>query len=70
MKAHLAQSKSRFEWQAWKLEWSPMPGGHTITLRAIDTAGAVQPATDDPAIANKKTYWEGNGQITRHVRST
>jgi hypothetical protein len=23
---------------------------------------------DDPIIANKKTYWESNGQITRHIR--
>ena len=23
---------------------------------------------DDPIIANKKTYWESNGQITRHVQ--
>jgi hypothetical protein len=29
--------------------------------------GNVQPALDDPWIANKVTYWESNGQITRHV---
>lgn len=67
-KANLAQSKSPFEWQAWSLNWSPVPGEHTITSRATDTAGTVQPAMDDPVIANKKTYWESNGQITRHVR--
>ena len=67
-KAKLAQSKSSFEWQAWTLEWSPGPGDHTITSRAIDTAGTAQPAMDDPVIANKKTYWESNGQLTRHVR--
>jgi DMSO/TMAO reductase YedYZ molybdopterin-dependent catalytic subunit len=67
-KADLAQSKSPFEWQAWKLDWSPTPGDHTITSRAIDTVGTVQPAMDDPVIANKKTYWESNGQITRHIR--
>jgi hypothetical protein len=43
------------------------PGEHTVTSRAIDMAGNVQPAMDDPIIANKKTYWESNGQITRHV---
>ena len=32
------------------------------------TSGSIQPAMDDPLIANKKTYWESNGQITRHVR--
>lgn len=67
-KANLAQSKSPFEWQAWSLDWSPVAGEHTITSRATDTAGTVQPAMDDPVIANKKTYWESNGQITRHVR--
>jgi hypothetical protein len=35
---------------------------------SIDAAGNVQPAMDDPTIANKKTYWESNGQITRKVR--
>jgi DMSO/TMAO reductase YedYZ molybdopterin-dependent catalytic subunit len=67
-KANLAQSKSPFEWQAWRLDWAPAPGDHTITSRAIDTAGTVQPAMADPVIANKKTYWESNGQITRYVR--
>jgi DMSO/TMAO reductase YedYZ molybdopterin-dependent catalytic subunit len=67
-KASLAQSKSPFEWQAWSLDWSPTPGDHSITSRATDTAGTVQPAMDDPVIANKKTYWESNGQITRHAR--
>ena len=33
----------------------------------IDNAGNVQPAKDDPLIANKITYWESNGQITRQV---
>ena len=43
------------------------PGEHTITSRATDTAGQVQPAMDDPSIARKHTYWESNGQITRRV---
>ena len=30
--------------------------------------GNVQPAPDDPVIANKHTYWESNGQVTRQVR--
>jgi len=28
----------------------------------------MQPAPDDQVIANKKTYWESNQQITRRVR--
>ena len=26
-----------------------------------------KPAMDDPWIAKKHTYWESNGQITRHI---
>jgi len=43
-------------------------GEHKITSRAIDTAGNIQPAMDDPFIAKKHTYWEANGQITRTIK--
>jgi DMSO/TMAO reductase YedYZ molybdopterin-dependent catalytic subunit len=57
MKAELDDNgKSEFAWRFWHLDWSPEPGEHTVTSRAIDTAGAIQPAMDDPSIANKKTY--------------
>lgn len=60
---------SPFAWTLWSLPWgTPTAGEHTITSRAIDAQGNVQPAMDDPVIANKQTYWESNGQITRHVR--
>jgi hypothetical protein len=36
----------------------------------VDTDGQVQPAQDDPQLANKITYWESNGQITRRVDIT
>lgn len=56
-------------WAFWVLEWGlPAAGEHTITSRAIDTAGEVQPGPEDPQIAGKRTYWESNGQITRRVR--
>lgn len=59
---------SPFAWTLWSLSWGPLaPGEHAITSRAIDTQGNVQPAMDDPSIANKQTYWESNGQITRRV---
>ena len=35
---------------------------------ATDIAGDVQPSMTDPRIANKRTYWESNGQITRRVQ--
>jgi DMSO/TMAO reductase YedYZ molybdopterin-dependent catalytic subunit len=57
-----------FAWKVWSLEWkNPPPGEHTITSRAIDTVGQIQPAMDDPWIANKHTHWENNGQVTRRV---
>ena len=43
------------------------PGEHTITSRAFDVDGNVQPAPDDPYLAGKVTFWESNGQITRRV---
>ncbi|MGI8482997.1 MAG: molybdopterin-dependent oxidoreductase [Thermomicrobiales bacterium] len=60
---------SEFAWTFWTYDWkTPTPGEHTITSRAIAVSGDVQPAPDDPFLAGKKTYWESNGQITRHIR--
>jgi DMSO/TMAO reductase YedYZ molybdopterin-dependent catalytic subunit len=58
----------RFAWRFWSLDWPAAEAGeHTITSRAIDKEGNIQPAKSDPLIANKITYWESNGQITRRV---
>ena len=55
-------------WRFWSLDWPDAQAGeHSITSRAIDTAGNIQPAPDDPSLTNKITYWESNGQITRQV---
>jgi DMSO/TMAO reductase YedYZ molybdopterin-dependent catalytic subunit len=63
------ENVGRFAWRFWTLAWPDAePGEHSITSRAIDTRGNVQPAKDDPLIANKITYWESNGQITRQVQ--
>ena len=60
--------EAEYAWNVWSLDWpDAQPGDHTITSRAIDTSGLVQPAMDDPIIANKHTYWESNGQLTRSV---
>jgi len=60
---------SEFSWKLWSLDWpGATVGEHTITSRATDVAGNIQPATTDPSIANKRTYWESNGQITRRVQ--
>lgn len=63
------QSGTEFTWTFWQLDWgNPAAGEHDVSSRAVDTKGNVQPAPTDPVIANKHTYWESNGQITRHVR--
>ena len=61
--------EAEFAWKIWYLDWkNPAPGEHTITSRAVDVSGQIQPAMDDPWIANKKTYWESNGQVTRRIK--
>jgi DMSO/TMAO reductase YedYZ molybdopterin-dependent catalytic subunit len=56
-------------WRIWSVDWDrPSSGEHRITSRATDFKGNVQPAMNDPWIANKRTYWESNGQITRSIR--
>jgi DMSO/TMAO reductase YedYZ molybdopterin-dependent catalytic subunit len=62
-------SKRGFTWRFWKYGWgTPAAGEHTVTSRALDTAGNLQPAPDDPFLVAKQTYWESNGQITRRVQ--
>ena len=61
--------QGKFAWSFWSIDWpNATPGEHTITSRAADIQGNVQPAMDDPHIANKKTYWESNGQVSRRIR--
>ena len=55
-------------WTFWQLDWSPEPGEHTVTSRAVARDGTTQPAPDDPWITGKRTYWESNQQVTRTVR--
>jgi DMSO/TMAO reductase YedYZ molybdopterin-dependent catalytic subunit len=58
-------------WLFWSLDWpDATPGEHSITSRAIDNEGNIQPSRTDPVIANKVTYWESNGQLTRRVNIT
>ena len=66
---HRGRRRLGYSWKFWTLDWaSPPAGEHTVTSRATDTAGNIQPAMTDPAIATKRTYWESNGQITRRVQ--
>ena len=55
-------------WTFWTYEWqSPSAGPHTVTSRAIDAKGRIQPTADDPQIAMKKTYWEASQQVVREL---
>lgn len=69
LRARLDRSqRAEYAWNFWTFNWAnPAPGEHNVTSRAVDTSGKVQPAADDPRLANKITYWESNGQITRRV---
>jgi DMSO/TMAO reductase YedYZ molybdopterin-dependent catalytic subunit len=60
--------QAEYAWKMWSFDWAnASPGEHTITSRATDTTGHIQPAMDDPIIAKKQTYWESNGQVTRRI---
>ena len=55
-------------WRFWSYDWgTPSAGEHTVASLAISKDGDVQPTQDDPIIADKRTYWESNGEITRTV---
>ena len=41
---------------------------YTVTSRIIAPMSEVEPATDDPLIANRKTNRENYGQSTRQVQ--
>lgn len=59
---------AEYAWTLWSYDWpDAKPGQHSVTSRAIDAMGNIQPAMDVPLIANKHTYWESNGQVTRQV---
>jgi DMSO/TMAO reductase YedYZ molybdopterin-dependent catalytic subunit len=58
-------------WTFWSYVWiNPTSGSHTIVSRAIDTKGRVQPNTEDPQIAMKRTYWEASQQVVREIELT
>ena len=55
-------------WKFWTFNWgTPAAGEHTIRSRAYDKDGNVQPAPEDPSIANRRTFYENNGHVTRSV---
>lgn len=63
------ENRAKFAWTLWKYDWqNPKPGDHTVVSRAIDRAGRIQPAAEDPSIKLKRTYWEANQQHPRKLR--
>jgi len=65
-RATLDERNTRYSWQLFTYPWEGATAGeHTITSRAIDTNGKVQPAQAD--LEAKKTTWENNGQFPRRV---
>lgn len=57
-----------YAWVFWTYDWaSATPGEHTVSSRATDADGNVQPAPDEGHLSGKATFWESNGQITRRV---
>lgn len=63
-----SENVRRFSWRFWSLDWEDVdPGEHSITVRAIDSEGNIQPAADSDFMTTKVTYWESNAQITRSV---
>ena len=65
----LTPNKDPYAWTFWSAEWPGVkPGEHTITSRATDIRGNVQPTPDDPRIALKKTRWENNQQAVRKIK--
>ncbi len=62
------ENVGRYAWRFWSMPWDDATAGeHSVTTRAIDIYDDVQPPADDPFLAGKITFWESNGQITRHV---
>ncbi|WP_105971747.1 sulfite oxidase [Streptomyces geranii] len=48
--ARLAAEDSRDTWRQWSFPWQATRGGHTLTVRATDRTGTVQPAKRTPTI--------------------
>jgi DMSO/TMAO reductase YedYZ molybdopterin-dependent catalytic subunit len=60
-------TSSKYSWKLFTYTWNgATPGEHTLVSRVTDARGHVQPTPQD--LANKKTFLEDNGQVTRKVK--
>jgi hypothetical protein len=56
--AALLPPESRYGWRLWEMHWTPRRSGrHAIRCRAIDTAGHVQPDTQQPDRESYVANW-------------
>jgi DMSO/TMAO reductase YedYZ molybdopterin-dependent catalytic subunit len=63
-----AGHRNETAWAFWTFDWgTPAPGIHSISSRAFDEDGNMQPTPDDPRITSRHTFWENNSQISRRV---
>jgi DMSO/TMAO reductase YedYZ molybdopterin-dependent catalytic subunit len=64
-----SRDRSRaFAWRFWTFDWGTPPAGHhTITSRAIDVDGHMQPSPTHEVVGARRTFWENNGWITRRI---
>ena len=63
--ARLETQSNPYAWTFWTLETTGItPGDHTVTSRATDSSGRMQPAS----LELKKTYWEDNAQFKRKIK--
>jgi hypothetical protein len=56
-KAELLPVPSTFTWVQWRYAWAAEPGSHTITVRATDGTGAVQPEERVTPFPDGATGW-------------
>lgn len=55
--ASLADALNDVTWRQWFLEWDAPVGTHTITVRATDSLGAIQPEVRSAPMPNGATGW-------------
>lgn len=48
--AALKRPLSDLTWVLWELPWTPSPGTHVLTVRAIDLNGRIQTPTEAPPL--------------------